>query len=115
MINPPMLNMEKVSAALQLHLPEFKGPWSGNKTELGQSNPTFILKGNDKTLVLRRKPDGPLLKSAHMIEREYVVMKALQYTKVPVPRVFYLSEDTSEIGSIYFIMDYIPGVWFMIR
>ena len=78
----PTLNMDKVSNALNSKLPQFLGPWKERKTELGQSNPTFILNGRNKTLVLRRKPDGPLLKSAHMVEREYVVMDALQKTKI---------------------------------
>ena len=108
----PTLNMDKVSNALKSKLPQFLGPWNERKTELGQSNPTFILNGQNKTLVLRRKPDGPLLKSAHMVEREYLVMKALHNTKIPVPKVFYLCVDSSEIGSVYFIMDYISGLTF---
>ncbi len=108
----PALNIEKVTAALNSRLPQYSGPWKATKTELGQSNPTFVLSGLDKKLVLRRKPDGSILKSAHMVEREYLVMKSLQKTKVPVPNVFYLCVDSSEIGSIYFVMDYISGVTF---
>ena len=108
----PLLPMFKVNEVLAARLPQFLGPWSGKKTTEGQSNPTFILKGKNKSLVLRRKPDGNLLKSAHMVEREYVVMKSLYDTQVPVPKVFYLSEDVTEIGNVYFVMDYIDGFMF---
>ena len=108
----PGLNMSLVNRALTKRLPQFVGPWSANKTTLGQSNPTFILKGKSNNLVLRRKPDGQLLKSAHMIEREYKVMDSLYNTEVPVPKVFYLCEEISEIGNAYFVMEYIAGQCF---
>ncbi len=105
----PDLNMRLVDRALANRLPQFSGPWNAKKTAIGQSNPTFILQGKSRKLVLRRKPDGQLLKSAHMIEREYEVMECLNKTKVPVPNVFYLCEDDSEIGTPYFVMEYIAG------
>ena len=106
------LDMEKVTSALSARMPECKGPWCEKKTTHGQSNPTYILQGKAESLVLRRKPDGVLLKSAHMVEREYRVMNALQDTPVPVPKVFYLCQDPSEIGSIYFIMEHVKGITF---
>ena len=106
------LNMEKVTSALSTRMPECKGPWYTEKTTNGQSNPTYILQGKTETLVLRRKPAGLLLRSAHMVEREYRVMKALRDTPVPVPKIFYLCEDPSEIGYIYFIMEYMKGLTF---
>ena len=106
------LDMEKVTLALSTRMPECKGPWCEEKTTHGQSNPTYILQGKTESLVLRRKPDGVLLKSAHMVEREYRVMNALQDTPVPVPKVFYLCQDPSEIGSIYFIMEHVKGITF---
>ena len=112
MKSDPKLNMRKVNSALLARMPEYLGPWHEEKTKLGQSNPTFILQGKSKTLVLRRKPDGELLRSAHMVEREYQVMSALYDTPVPVPKVFYLCNDPSEIGSIYFIMEYMTGITF---
>ena len=72
-----LLNISKLTETLASKLPSFEGPWSYTKTSFGQSNPTFILKGKSNNLVLRRKPDGQLLKSAHMIEREYEVMESL--------------------------------------
>ena len=108
----PSLNMNLVQTALSTHLPEYRGPWTAKKTALGQSNPTFVLEGKNNNLVLRKKPDGKLLKSAHQIEREYRVMKSLYKTKVPVPKVFYLCDEVSEIGATYFVMEYIAGVTF---
>ena len=106
------LDMEKVTSALLLRMPECKGPWHEEKTKHGQSNPTYILQGKAVSLVLRRKPDGVLLRSAHMVEREYRVMKALRDTPVPVPKVFYLCQDPTEIGNIYFIMEHVKGITF---
>ena len=113
MLKNTALNIKSVNASLSSRLPEFKGPWFAEKTIHGQSNPTFILTGkNNKKLILRKKPDGALLKSAHMVEREFEVMKALARTKVPVPTVYYLCSDPSEIGSVYFVMDFIDGFTF---
>ena len=109
----PALDIAKVNESLSKRLPQFDGPWTSKKTAHGQSNPTFILTGKtDKKLVLRRKPDGKLLKSAHMVEREYQIMKALADTQVPVPQMFYLCSDINEIGSIFFIMEFIDGITF---
>ena len=112
MKSDPKLDMKKVTSALAARMPEYLGPWREEKTKHGQSNPTFILHGKAKTLVLRRKPDGELLRSAHMVEREHRVMSALYDTPVPVPEVFYLCNDPTEIGSIYFIMEYMTGITF---
>jgi aminoglycoside phosphotransferase (APT) family kinase protein len=75
----------------------------------GQSNPTFALLSGDRAWVLRKKPPGVLLPSAHMVEREYRIMKALQETDVPVARVHMLCEDVSVIGTPFFVMDLVEG------
>ena len=75
----------------------------------GQSNPTFHLQTPDAAFVLRKKPGGALLASAHAIEREYRVMQALGPTGVPVPRMRLLCEDPAVIGTPFFVMDYQPG------
>ena len=75
----------------------------------GQSNPTFFLSSSDKKLVLRKKPPGELLKSAHAIEREYRVITALSDTGIPVPKTRLLCEDESIIGTAFFIMEYVHG------
>jgi aminoglycoside phosphotransferase (APT) family kinase protein len=75
----------------------------------GQSNPTFVLLSGDHAWVLRKKPPGTLLPSAHMVEREYRIMKALADTDVPVARVHLLCEDASVIGTTFFVMDHVEG------
>ena len=75
----------------------------------GQSNPTFKLTASSGIYVLRRKPPGKLLKSAHAVEREYRVMKALAGSAVPVPRMRHLCEDESVIGTAFFVMDFLEG------
>ena len=75
----------------------------------GQSNPTFQISTGGRDYVMRKKPPGQLLPSAHAIDREYRVMKALQDTDVPVPRMHVLCEDESILGTAFFIMDKVPG------
>lgn len=75
----------------------------------GQSNPTYWLGMNDVALVVRKKPPGDLLPSAHAVEREYRIMKALAGTGVPVPEALGLCEDASVIGTPFFVMRYVPG------
>ncbi|MGH8784478.1 MAG: phosphotransferase [Cupriavidus necator] len=75
----------------------------------GQSNPTYLLSAGDRRYVLRKKPPGPLLPSAHAVEREFRVMRALAGTDVPVAEVFALCEDTEIIGTPFFIMAYVEG------
>jgi len=76
----------------------------------GQSNPTFLLKVDGAPrFVLRKKPNGPLLPSAHAVEREYRVMSALGTTGVPVPRMRALCTDESVIGTSFFVMDFVAG------
>ncbi|MBH67985.1 MAG: phosphotransferase family protein [Rhodospirillaceae bacterium] len=75
----------------------------------GQSNPTFCIETNKKSYVLRKKPPGKLLPSAHLVEREYKIMEALAKTDVPVPKMHHLCEDPNIIGTSFFIMDYLDG------
>lgn len=75
----------------------------------GQSNPTFLLKSHGRRYVLRKKPAGNLLASAHAVEREYRVMAALIGSEVPVPQVRCLCEDSAVIGTAFYVMDYIEG------
>lgn len=75
----------------------------------GQSNPTYYIETGTRRLVLRRKPPGHLLPSAHAIEREYQVMSALHGTAVPVPKTHLLCEDPDVIGTAFFVMDYVES------
>jgi aminoglycoside phosphotransferase (APT) family kinase protein len=75
----------------------------------GQSNPTFRIDAGERSYVLRKKPGGKLLPSAHAIEREYRVMAALRDHGVPVPAMRLLSDDESVVGTPFFVMDFVPG------
>jgi aminoglycoside phosphotransferase (APT) family kinase protein len=75
----------------------------------GQSNPTFKLTADGRSYVLRRKPPGELLPSAHAVDREFRVIRALQDTDVPVPRTHVLCEDESVIGSMFYVMEFMEG------
>jgi aminoglycoside phosphotransferase (APT) family kinase protein len=75
----------------------------------GQSNPTYLLDAGTRKLVLRRKPPGTLLPSAHAIEREFRIMRALAASRVPVPRCLALCEDPAVIGSAFYVMEYVDG------
>jgi aminoglycoside phosphotransferase (APT) family kinase protein len=79
------------------------------KFNAGQSNPTYLLETSAGRFVLRAKPPGALLKSAHQVDREYRVMKALEHTGVPVPKMLHLSEEGSPIGRQFFVMEYLDG------
>lgn len=75
----------------------------------GQSNPTYKISSTNQVFVLRRKPPGILLPSAHAVEREYKVITALQNTEVPVPKTYGLCEDADIIGTPFFVMDFLDG------
>ena len=75
----------------------------------GQSNPTYRITAGGRRYVLRRKPPGALLSSAHAIDREYRVMSALAGTDVPVARMLALCEDISVIGTAFYVMEYVEG------
>jgi len=91
------------------HLPGYSGDLVIKQFEGGQSNPTFLLEAGGKKYVMRKKPPGTLLPTAHAIEREYRIYKALEDTDVPVPKAYFLCEDASIIGTAFFVMDFIEG------
>lgn len=103
------LDTDAVAAYLTTHLPGFEGPLTAEKFQTGQSNPTFLLKTPARDYVLRRKPPGILLKSAHAVDREFRVQRALADTDVPVARMHLLCEDDDVIGSAFYIMDHVKG------
>ena len=103
------LDTAAVEAWLRGRLPGFEGPVEAQKFDAGQSNPTYLLKTPARDYVLRRKPPGKLLKSAHAVDREFRVQRALADTEVPVPRVHVLCEDDSVIGAMFYVMDHVPG------
>ena len=103
------LDIESLSQYMARTVPAFEGSLSAEKFPGGQSNPTFKLTAGGKHYVLRRKPPGELLKSAHAVDREFRVISALQDTAVPVPKTYALCEDDSVIGSMFYIMEYKEG------
>ncbi|MGF6696920.1 aminoglycoside phosphotransferase (APT) family kinase protein [Paraburkholderia sp. MM5496-R1] len=94
---------------LEAHVPAFQGPMSVEKFAGGQSNPTFLLEAQSGRYVLRRQPLGELLKSAHAVDREFRVLRALSGTPVPVARVLHLCEDREMIGSMFYVMSFEEG------
>jgi len=103
------LDIQRLGPYLSSRIPDFGTLLSAEKFAGGQSNPTFLLTTDRGRYVLRRKPQGQLLKSAHAVEREYRVMAALADTPVPVPRMHHLCEDQEVIGSTFFVMDFLEG------
>ncbi len=104
------ISHEKLGAWLEAHVPGFHALQTVEKFGTGQSNPTYLLRARSGACVLRAKPPGKLLRSAHMVEREYRVMEALAGTDVPVPRMLALAPDErSPIGRAFFVMQYLEG------
>ena len=99
----------ELAAYLERQLEGFKGPLTLEKFDQGQSNPTFLLTAQSGRYVLRRKPPGELLASAHAVDREYRVLKALAATDVPVPQALHLCEDDTVIGSMFYVMSFEDG------
>ncbi len=91
------------------HVDGFEGPLTVRQFQGGQSNPTFQLVTPARKYVLRKKPPGQLLASAHQVDREYKVMKALADTPVPVPHMYALCEDDAVIRTAFYVMEHLEG------
>lgn len=91
------------------HVAGFRGPVTVEQFKGGQSNPTYRLTAGDARYVLRRKPPGKLLPSAHAVDREFRIMSALAQTDVPVPKMHALCMDDSVVGTAFYVMDYVEG------
>ncbi len=87
----------------------FAGPFSVEKFPGGQSNPTYRIDAASGAYVLRRKPFGPILPSAHAVDREHRLIAALHPTGFPVARPYGLCEDEAVIGSAFYIMEMVEG------
>jgi aminoglycoside phosphotransferase (APT) family kinase protein len=94
---------------LEGHVAGFRGLRSAQKFSDGQSNPTYRLQAESGDYVLRRKPDGDLLKSAHAVDREFRVLRALGETDVPAARALHLCVDDSVIGAMFYVMEFVHG------
>jgi aminoglycoside phosphotransferase (APT) family kinase protein len=94
---------------LEAHVPGFRGPLTASKFKGGQSNPTYLVEAASGRYVLRRKPPGKLLASAHAVDREFRVLRALHGSAVPVAQPLHLCTDDGVIGSMFYLMGYVPG------
>lgn len=103
------LDVAKLTAWLEANVAGFEGPISYAKFPGGQSNPTYRIDSASGAYVLRRKPFGPLLPSAHAVDREYRLIAGLHPTGFPVPRPYGLCEDEGVVGSAFYVMELVPG------
>ena len=103
------LDLTRLEPYLQQQIPDYQGPLTLKRFKGGQSNPTYQLVTPGRSYVLRRKPSGALLPSAHAVDREYRVIKALHEAGFPVPRPFVLCENVSIIGTMFYVMEMVEG------
>ncbi|MEM6886803.1 MAG: phosphotransferase family protein [Pseudomonadota bacterium] len=99
----------QLAAYLAQHVRGFSTLDTITKFTDGQSNPTYKISSGKNTFVLRAKPLGKILKSAHAVDREYRVMQALADTDVPVPKLYHLSPDETPLGSQFMVMQWVDG------
>jgi aminoglycoside phosphotransferase (APT) family kinase protein len=100
---------QKLDAWLEANVDGANGPLVVRQFKGGQSNPTFFVGKGERGFVLRKKPPGRLLPSAHQVEREYQVLSALSQTEVPVAPVHALCEDDGVVGTPFYLMDHVQG------
>ncbi len=102
-------DVAQLEAWMESHVESFRGPLEVQQFKGGQSNPTYLLTASSGRYVLRRKPPGKLLKSAHAVDREYRIISALYAADFPVPRPYALCEDDEIIGTMFFVMEFVDG------
>ena len=100
---------DRLQRHLRQALPELKGPMRLARIGGGQSNPTFFVDFDNRALVLRKQPPGELLPSAHAVDREYRVLRALAATDVPVPRTVLYCDDRAVVGTPFYVMEKLEG------
>jgi aminoglycoside phosphotransferase (APT) family kinase protein len=101
--------LQRLETWLRDNISGFRGPLSVRQFESGQSNLTYLLSTPERNYVLRRKPPGKLLKSAHAIDREFLVMGKLASVGFPVPRPLAYGDDESVVGTQFYVMEHVPG------
>jgi aminoglycoside phosphotransferase (APT) family kinase protein len=98
-----------LDAYLRRAVPGLEGDMSLERIAGGQSNPTYFVSYANRRMVMRKQPSGPLLPSAHQVDREHRAMAALSASAVPVPRMLALCRDTSVIGTHFYVMERVEG------
>jgi len=102
--------VQKLEDYLVKHVPGLTRPIKLRQFKVGQSNPTFlVIDGKEQRYVIRKKPTGKLVATAHMIEREFQILSALKKTGFPVPTVYSLCEDPNVIGTPFYAMEFLNG------
>jgi aminoglycoside phosphotransferase (APT) family kinase protein len=109
MTHPLDLPAESLANYLEANIEGFRGPLTATKFKGGQSNPTYRIDAASGTYVLRRKPPGPLLPSAHAVDREFRVLQALHGGAAPAARPLHLCADDAVIGSMFYLMAFVDG------
>ena len=102
-------DQQKLADYLADHVEGFEGPLDVRQFKGGQSNPTYQLTTPTQKYVLRRKPPGKLLPSAHAVDREYRIISALYDLGFPVPKPYLLCSDESIVGTMFFVMECVEG------
>ena len=102
-------DVAQLESWMESHVESFRGPLDVRQFRGGQSNPTYMLTAPSGRYVLRRKPPGKLLKSAHAVDREFRIISALYAADFPVPRPYALCEDAEVIGTMFFVMEFVDG------
>jgi aminoglycoside phosphotransferase (APT) family kinase protein len=103
------INLQTLTSYLQQHIPVFSGPLSIRQFRGGQSNPTYLLETPEQRYVLRRKPPGKLLPSAHAVDREFRIISALWKQGFPVPEPFVYCADDNVAGTAFYVMGFADG------
>jgi aminoglycoside phosphotransferase (APT) family kinase protein len=103
------LDISRLTPWLKSNVEGFSGPLTVKEFKGGQSNPTYQLVTPDKRYVLRRKPPGILMHSAHAVDREFRVIDALGHANFAVPKAFALCEDDNILGTMFYVMEMVDG------
>jgi aminoglycoside phosphotransferase (APT) family kinase protein len=106
---PLRFDPARLDSWLATHVPGFSGPLAARQFKGGQSNPTYLLNTPSRHYVLRRKPPGKLLPSAHAVDREFRVISALHRQNFPVPEPVIYCDDADVVGTRFFVMGYVEG------
>jgi aminoglycoside phosphotransferase (APT) family kinase protein len=109
-VSTPPLDIGRLGAWLEEQVPGFRGLRGAERLVGGNSNPIWNLDAESGRYILRTQPAGQLLKSAHALDREYRILRTLDETAVPVPRMHVLCNDLSVVGVQFYLMDFLPGV-----